>query len=85
MSYTVTFVAVCSDLVRFSQLFGKQALLYLNLAWFVPSLPLLVAQAKLDERYDARFGSRAAARFRVVAGEPAGHAMMVVVVVVTLC
>ena len=65
---SVGWSAVSSELARFAATFGSGVLLQLNLAFFLPSVPLLLLQAALDQRIDARFGRLRSNFFRVTAG-----------------
>ena len=58
-----------SELARFASIFGNGVLLQLNLAFYLPSVPLLLLQAALDRRIDARFGHLPSNLVRVTAGE----------------
>ena len=60
--------AVSSELARFAASFGSGVLLQLNLAFYLPSVPLLLLQAALDRRIDACFGHLRSNVFRVTAG-----------------
>lgn len=49
-------LAVSSELSHYRSLYGPQVLLHLNIAYYVPSIPLLIFQSFFDERLEAAFG-----------------------------
>ena len=76
IAYTSVWLAVSSQLGWYRHLHGPQVLLQLNLAYFLPSIPLLVVSAYLDRPLEARFGKRRCvgrrgARSRPAAARPA--------------
>eukprot|EP00887_Chlorella_sp_A99_P002817 scaffold6.g2817.t1 len=56
VAYTSVWLAVSSQLGYYRKLHGPQVLLQLNLAYFLPSIPLLVLSAYLDRSLEKRFG-----------------------------
>lgn len=49
-------LAVSSELGYYRTLYGPQVLLWLNIAYCTPSIPLLIFQSFFDERLEARLG-----------------------------
>ena len=58
-------VALLSMLNIYSQRFGPQIFVALNCATFLPSLPIVLLQSKLDSRYDRIFSTAVAFKFRI--------------------
>lgn len=46
-----------SELDYFRTLFGPQILLQLNIAYYLPSIPLLLISGQFDQRLEHRFGT----------------------------
>lgn len=64
VTYTIGWTTISSELAYYKGLFGPSILLQLNLAYFLPSIPILVLQTYLDEHFDRRFGPGKATAFR---------------------
>lgn len=64
VSYKVPWTAISSLLGQLSQRFGPQVLLYLNLAYFVPSMPALLLQIVTQHALDEHMGVPQAALAR---------------------
>jgi hypothetical protein len=58
-------VALLSMLTFYSQQFGPQIFIALNCATFLPSLPIVLIQSKLDSAYDRIFSTYVAFKFRI--------------------
>lgn len=56
MAYTAGWMAISSELAYYKQLFGPQVLLLMNIAYFLPSIPLLVVSSLLDDYMNNTFG-----------------------------
>lgn len=56
MAYTSAWLAVCSQLDFFRSLYGPQVLLQLNIAYYLPTVPLLIVSSFLDRHLDAKLG-----------------------------
>eukprot|EP00802_Teleaulax_amphioxeia_P016116 Tamp_16226.p1 GENE.Tamp_16226~~Tamp_16226.p1 ORF type:complete len:447 (+),score=61.96 Tamp_16226:115-1455(+) len=70
-------VALLSMLAFYSLRFGPQVFVALNLATYLPSLPIVLLQGRLDSTYDRIFSTAVAFRFRV--------AVSLLVLAATLC
>ncbi|KAL6763078.1 hypothetical protein V8C86DRAFT_2507052 [Haematococcus lacustris] len=69
VAYKLAWTAISSLLSQFSRDYGPQVLLQLNVAYFLPSIPVLLLQTLLNDRMDRRLGSRVrGAMLRFVAG-----------------
>ncbi len=64
VTYTIGWTTISSELAYFKHLFGPAILLQLNLAYFLPSIPILLLQTWLDEHFDRKFGPGKATAFR---------------------
>ncbi len=51
------YMAICADLSTYREIYGPSVLLKMNLAYFLPSIPLLAVSAAVDESLDRRFGA----------------------------
>ena len=56
MAYTVAWMLISSLLGWYKDLYGPQILLLMNLAYFLPSIPLLVASSLLDAWLEDKYG-----------------------------
>lgn len=56
VAFTSAWVAVSSQLGYYRRLHGPAVLLQLNIAYFLPSIPLLIVSAFLDKPLEARLG-----------------------------
>ncbi|KAK9813902.1 hypothetical protein WJX73_004060 [Symbiochloris irregularis] len=68
VGYQEGWIAVSSMLGAFKQLFGPAMFLYLNLAYYLPSIPVLVLQAQFDHRLNQRLGLPTATAIRMTFG-----------------
>ncbi len=68
VAYKTAWTAISSLLTQFSRDFGPQVLLHLNVAYFFPSIPVLLLQSAFQERIEARFGLARSALARLCAG-----------------
>jgi hypothetical protein len=50
-------LAVSSELGYYRSLYGPEVLLYLNIAYYAPSIPLLLFSSFFDETLEAAFGT----------------------------
>lgn len=55
-AYTSTWLAVSSQLGNYRELYGPQVLLQLNIAYFLPSIPLLIVSGLFDKVLEAKLG-----------------------------
>ena len=60
LAFTSAWVAVSSQLAYYRRIHGPAVLLQLNIAYFLPSIPLLIVSAFLDKPLEARLGERQA-------------------------
>jgi hypothetical protein len=66
---SIGYTAICSELSRLADVWGDGVLLLINLAFYIPSIPLLAAGAAFDHRINRRFGQARSNCFRLIAGE----------------
>lgn len=55
---SVCYIATLSSLVHFKLLYGANSFVYLNLAVYLPLLPISLAQARWDQSIDLQYSSR---------------------------
>lgn len=68
VAYKTAWTAISSLLSQFSRDFGPQVLLHLNVAYFFPSIPVLLLQSAFQERIEQRFGLAGSALARFFIG-----------------
>ncbi|KAL4440645.1 hypothetical protein ABPG77_000354 [Micractinium sp. CCAP 211/92] len=68
VAFTSAWVAVSSQLGYYRKLHGPAVLLQLNIAYFLPSIPLLIVSAFLDRPLEARLGVAKTILVRLVLG-----------------
>ena len=68
VAYTVGWTAICSELSFYTAVYGPHMLLYLNAAYFLPSVPVLLLQAVWDHQFDRWFGVAASTAARLIVG-----------------
>ena len=68
MSYKLAWTSISSLLSQFSRDYGPEVLLQLNIAYFLPSIPVLCLQTIFNDRMDRRLGLPLAAMLRFTAG-----------------
>jgi len=68
MGSSICYIATLSSLVYFMMTYGPDSFVYLNLAVYLPSVPISLAQAKYDHEFDREFGSYRTYFFRGVVG-----------------
>ena len=56
LAFTMVWMTIVSQLGYYKLLYGPQVLLQMNIAYFLPSIPLLGLSSFYDERMDQRFG-----------------------------
>lgn len=56
LAFTSAWVAVSSQLAYYRRIHGPAVLLQLNIAYFLPSIPLLIGSAFLDKPLETRLG-----------------------------
>jgi hypothetical protein len=56
VAFTSVWIAVSSNLTEYKQLYGPQVLLQLNIAYYVPSIPLLLLSSFFDEALERKLG-----------------------------
>lgn len=57
MGYSIGWMTLSSLLNDYSDLYGPSSLLLMNIAYFLPSIPLLVVSSFCDDWLDNRFGA----------------------------
>jgi len=65
---SIGYIATLSSLVYFQHLLGDNSFVWLNLAVYIPLVPISIAQAKWDQRYDMQYATRVTFFFRGVVG-----------------
>mmetsp|Transcript_22046 Transcript_22046/g.48132 ORF Transcript_22046/g.48132 Transcript_22046/m.48132 type:complete len:479 (+) Transcript_22046:161-1597(+) len=68
VAYKLAWTAISSLLSQFSRDYGPEVLLQLNIAYFFPSIPVLVLQTVFNDAMDQRLGLPMAALIRFMAG-----------------
>ena len=56
LAFTMVWMTIISQLGYYKILYGPQVLLQMNIAYFLPSIPLLGLSSQFDERLDQKFG-----------------------------
>lgn len=69
VGYTIGWTALSSLLSSFKERFGPPVLLQLNLAYFLPSIPVLFLQTQYDSVLDHKFGLPRTMAIRMVLGK----------------
>jgi len=62
------YIATLSSLVYFKILYGPNSFVYINLAVYLPLIPISIAQAKWDQVFDQRYQSRRTFLVRGICG-----------------
>ena len=65
---SICYIATLSSLVYFKLLYGVNSFVYLNLAVYLPLLPVSLAQARWDQYYDVQYQSRRTFLVRGIVG-----------------
>ncbi|GIM01280.1 hypothetical protein Vretimale_6080 [Volvox reticuliferus] len=68
VAFMVLWILVTSQLGHYSKLFGPQILLQLNLAFYLPSIPVLILSGSLERVLDARLGPIGSIALRLNSG-----------------
>lgn len=68
MAYKLAWTAISSLLSQFSRDYGPQVLLQLNVAYFLPSIPVLLLQTSFNDVMDRKLGMAKATLFRLTLG-----------------
>ncbi|KAG2452002.1 hypothetical protein HYH02_003044 [Chlamydomonas schloesseri] len=68
VSYKLAFTAISSLLSQYSNQYGPDILLQLNVAYFFPSIPVLMLQTAFNDRMDRRLGLPGGALLRFMVG-----------------
>ncbi|KAL4452253.1 hypothetical protein ABPG75_007915 [Micractinium tetrahymenae] len=68
LAFSIGWTAISSELARYAAQYGNDVLLKLSLAFYLPSVPLLLTAVVLDEAVDRRVGRHVARTFRAIAG-----------------
>ncbi|KAH7618705.1 hypothetical protein Ndes2526B_g05622 [Nannochloris sp. 'desiccata'] len=68
VAYTSVWLAVSSELGYYRFLYGPQVLLYLNIAYYAPSIPLLILSSFFDEDLEAALGTAKTILVRLLVG-----------------
>ena len=63
----MVWMTIVSQLGYYKLLYGPQVLLQMNIAYFLPSIPLLGLSSFYDERLDHKFGMRSLCWFQACA------------------
>ena len=66
--FVAVWLAVSSELGYYRQLYGPQVLLLLNIAYYAPSIPLLVLSSFFDEALEESLGLARTILVRLVVG-----------------
>ena len=61
---SICYIATLSSLVYFMMQYGPNSYVYLNLAVYLPLLPISIAQARYDQHFDRIFSSNSTFLFR---------------------
>ena len=56
LAFTMVWMTIISQLGYYKILYGPQVLLQMNIAYFLPSIPLLGLSSQFDEQLDQKFG-----------------------------
>ena len=56
LAFTMAWMTIISQLGYYKILYGPQVLLQMNIAYFLPSIPLLGLSSQYDEKLDQKFG-----------------------------
>lgn len=56
LAFTMVWMTIISQLGYYKILYGPQVLLQMNIAYFLPSIPLLGLSSQFDEKLDQKFG-----------------------------
>ncbi|GFR41593.1 hypothetical protein Agub_g2316 [Astrephomene gubernaculifera] len=68
VAYKLAWTAISSLLSQYSKVYGPGILLQLNVAYFFPSIPVLMLQTAFNDRMDRRLGLPAGALLRLTLG-----------------
>eukprot|EP00201_Polytomella_parva_P020566 CAMPEP_0175045602 /NCGR_PEP_ID=MMETSP0052_2-20121109/4523_1 /TAXON_ID=51329 ORGANISM="Polytomella parva, Strain SAG 63-3" /NCGR_SAMPLE_ID=MMETSP0052_2 /ASSEMBLY_ACC=CAM_ASM_000194 /LENGTH=348 /DNA_ID=CAMNT_0016309169 /DNA_START=80 /DNA_END=1123 /DNA_ORIENTATION=- len=68
IAFMELWILVTSQLTYYSRLYGAQILLQLNLAFYVPSIPVLVLSGQVEKVLDDRFGKTMSMMIRLNTG-----------------
>lgn len=68
VAYKMPWTALSSLLTQFSKEFGPEVLLYLNVAYFFPSIPVLVLQSAVHSQLEAYLGPARSYLWRLTVG-----------------
>lgn len=71
VGYTIVWMALCSELNTFRELYGPSVLLKMNIVYYVPSIPLLILSSYVDEPLDKYFGVAMTVLLRLLLGNGA--------------
>ncbi|MEW5307939.1 MAG: hypothetical protein WDW36_010307 [Sanguina aurantia] len=64
-AFMITWVLITSELGYYSKLFGPQVLLQLNVAFYLPSIPVLIISGQLEQALQARLGPASSMMLRL--------------------
>eukprot|EP00878_Enallax_costatus_P041856 GHUV01048761.1.p1 GENE.GHUV01048761.1~~GHUV01048761.1.p1 ORF type:complete len:240 (+),score=41.68 GHUV01048761.1:464-1183(+) len=68
IAYTTPWIIMLSQLAYYSKIYGPQVLLQLNIAYYLPSIPILLLAGHVEKLLDEQFGSTASMAIRLTAG-----------------
>eukprot|EP00882_Tetradesmus_deserticola_P033795 GHRQ01038630.1.p1 GENE.GHRQ01038630.1~~GHRQ01038630.1.p1 ORF type:complete len:121 (+),score=41.64 GHRQ01038630.1:405-767(+) len=69
IAYTTPWIIMLSQLAHYSKIYGPQVLLQLNIAYYLPSIPILLLLGHVEKALDAQFGSTASMAIRLTLGK----------------
>ncbi|KAF6259792.1 hypothetical protein COO60DRAFT_1700650 [Scenedesmus sp. NREL 46B-D3] len=68
VAYTTPWIVMLSQLAYYSKIYGPQVLLQLNIAYYLPSIPILLLLGHIEKVLDEQFGSTASMAIRLTIG-----------------
>ncbi|WIA44093.1 hypothetical protein OEZ86_010446 [Tetradesmus obliquus] len=68
IAYTTPWIIMLSQLAYYSKIYGPQVLLQLNIAYYLPSIPILLLLGHIEKILDEQFGSTASMAIRLTVG-----------------
>jgi hypothetical protein len=68
VAYTILWIILTSELGYYSKKFGPEILLLLNLAYYIPSIPVLIISGKIEKLLNEQFGQTKSMLVRLTSG-----------------